>query len=175
MKINLEVEVGWISEDHTIDAVIENRIIDAITTQVKQDLDKSLKEAIKSKISDKVDEWIMEQLETFSDKQITVTDKWGDTIEHHESVKEMFKSKFDRFFDAEVDKKGKELKHCTYSNKKFTRIELLLDKLAETYLQRTTDNMEKEIKRYVDREVKEIMQKQIQDRVVEKVTKLMEK
>ena len=112
MKLNLEIEVEWLREDYTVDESIKKEVIASLANTIRHGLKDNLQRKVSSRVSVKVDEWIMEQLHLFCDRRIKITDKWGDTQEYHESVTDMFKAKFDEFFNASVDKDGKTLKAC---------------------------------------------------------------
>ena len=132
----------------------------------------SVKRKVSKRVSSKVDGWIMEQLHSFCDRRIEITDKWGDTKEHHESVIDMFKAKFDSFFNASVDEKGKTLTTCAYGKRK-TRIDHMLDKKAEEYLASITKDMDYRIKNAIDKATKAKIEEKIKKHVLDKVGDLV--
>ena len=166
MIINAQIEIDWI-EEGSIDAEVQRQIISGIIAELKKEVVGNLKETAMKQASEKVDEWIMVELCKFADRKITITDKWGDATEHHESLTEMFKAKFDEFFNASVDKDGKELKSCSYG-KRTTRVQHLLDTMAANYMEKITKDMDYRIKRAMD----EATKNSIQARITEHVTKI---
>lgn len=174
MKVNLEVEIDFIDEEYRLDDQIKHAVIDKIAGLANRDLTHSIKKHALRKIDERVDDWINEQLEKFCDRRIEITDKWGDTQEHHESVTEMFKAKFDEFFNASVDEKGKTEKSCSYGTRT-TRVEHMLDKKAKEYLKKITDGMERNISNAIDKHQRQQMEEKITKLVIEKVAKVMEK
>jgi hypothetical protein len=167
MIINVQVELNWIGEEHTVDEIVQEQIIKGIIYELKKEVVVDLKEKSMTQAAAKVDEWIMEELHKFADRKITITDKWGDATEHHESLTEMFKQKFDEFFNASVDKDGKALSGCSYGNNRTTRVQHMLNKMANEYYEKLVKDMKHEIERSVD----EARKKAIADSILTHVKK----
>lgn len=172
MKLNVEIEIDWLDEEYNLDDTIKQDIIASLTRTIKSGMKDNIKRKVNSRVSVKVDEWIMEQLHLFCDRRIEITDKWGDTKEHHESVTEMFKSKFDNFFNASVNKDGKSLKSCSYGDRT-TRIDHMLEKKAKEHLVLITKDMDYRIKKSIDKATKEKIEEKIKKHVLEKVGDLV--
>lgn len=173
MKLNLELDIDWIDEDQSIDDEVKQAIINGVTKSINRDVRHTVKKAALRRMYENVDTWINEKLEEFCDRRIQITDKWGDPQEHHESVTEMFKVKFDSFFNASVDKDGKELKSCSYGQRT-TRIDHMLNKKADEYLAKIFKEMDRSISSVVNRKLKEKTEEEIRERVIEQVTKVIE-
>jgi len=161
MKINIAVEIDYIDEEYNLDDSIKQEIINKVSSMFMKGVKDSVKRKINSRVSVLTDEWIMDQLYSFCDRQIKITDKWGDTQEHHESVTEMFKAKFDEFINASVDDSGKTLKSCAYGNTRTTRIDNMLNTKADEYLKKITDGMDRNISRALDK----VTQQKIEDKI----------
>lgn len=172
MLFKVEVELDWVEGDNSIDDEVRSQIVSEVARQVRTNINETTKKEIQSRVSDKVDEWILEQLSLFCDRQIRITDKWGDTQETHESVTEMFKSKFDEFFNASVDKDGKALSACAYGHRT-TRIDYLLNKMAQDYLKEVTDDMDNRVKRAINAETKAKIEEKIKKGILDKVGKFV--
>jgi len=166
MKIDIQIELDWI-EDGNVDEEVKHQIIGGIVSELKKEIVGDLKSTAMRQASEKVNEWIMEELKKFTDRRITITDKWGDATEHHESLSEMFKTKFDNFFNASVDKDGKDIVGCTYGNRT-TRVQFILNKMADEYMKGLTEKMRYDIERSVDQARK----KAIADQITEHVKKV---
>lgn len=161
MKVKLELDIEWIDEENNVDDEIKDQVVKSLVLSIKNEIHEDIKKQAHKLISDNVDAWILVQLNNFCDRQIGITDKWGDTTEHHESVTEMFKAKFDSFFNASVDDKGKEEKSCGYGSSRNTRIDYMLDEKAESYMQKLIGNMDRKISNSINRAQQEEMQKEI--------------
>ena len=170
MKVKLELEVDWIDEDYNLDDTVKQEVIASLVNGIRAALNEEIDKEVGKMVSIKLDEWIMEQLHLFCDRNINVTDKWGDTTEHHESVTDMFKAKFDSFFNATVDETGKTIQSCGYGNKRVTRIDHMLNKKAAEYLKKITDDMDYRIKKSIDKETKAAIEAKIKKHVLAKVT-----
>jgi len=172
MKLNIEIEIDYIDEEYNLDETIKEEIINKISSMFMQGVKDSVKRKINGRVSVLADEWIMEQLHSFCDRQIKITDQWGDTQEHHESVTEMFKAKFDEFFNASVDASGKTLKSCSYGHKRTTRIDHMLNQKADEYLKKIIDNMDRNISRAIDNATAQKIAEKIKKHALEKLEKL---
>jgi hypothetical protein len=174
MELNLKINVDWIDEDYNLDDTIREQIIDNLTSTIRSGIKDNIKRKVNQRVSVLVDEWIMAQLMSFCDRRISITDKWGDTTEHHESVTEMFKEKFDNFFNATVDKNGKTLTSCGYGSSRLTRIDHMLNVKADEYLANITKSMDSKIKAALNKSEQERIQKTIEKHVIAKVSSLAE-
>jgi len=175
MEFNIKVKIDWLEEGSgDLDAIIKQEMVHQILSKVKADVGLQVKSMVQTRASNLIDGWIMDQLNAFADRQIRLTDKWGDTIEHHESLTEMFKAKFDSFFDAAVDKDGKSTKGACGYGGKLSRIDYLLDKMAKDYLKNVTDDMERKINATLDREQQEVIKQKIIEHTAAQVAKITE-
>lgn len=174
MKFKIEIELDWVDDDRSIDEEVRSQIVAEIARQIRHNVDKKTTEEIQSRVSDKVDEWILERLNEFCDRRINITDKWGDTKEHHESVTEMFKAKFDEFFNASVDKDGKQSESCGWGSNRTTRIDYMLDQKAKAYLAKITNDMDYRIERAIDKEIKAKIEEKIKKGILDKVGQLVD-
>ncbi len=172
VKVKVEINLDWLDENYNIDEQMKERVILSITDTFKIAVNESINRKINKKVSVKVDKWIMDQLHNFCDRKIEITDKWGDTQEYHESVTEMFKSKFDDFFNATVNEKGETQTSCGYGSKRLTRIDLMLNQKAEEYLKKVTDNMDREIKRAITDAEKLAIKEKITKHVTEQLARI---
>lgn len=173
MKLNLEIEVDFIDEEYNLVDTVKQEIIASVANTVRHGLKENIRRQVSKRVSVNIDRWIMEQLHLFCDRQIKITDKWGDTTEHHESVSEMFKAKFDEFFNASIDKNGNTLKSCSYGGNRVTRIDQMLNQKAEEYLSKITKDMDSRISRAISDEQKKKIEEKIKKHVSETVSKLV--
>lgn len=175
MKFKIELEIDWIDEESNLDETVKQEIIAKISNSIKSGMKEEIKKTCLERISGQVDIWIVDQLNSFCDRRIAVTDKWGDAVEHHESVTEMFKSKFDEMFNASVDKNGKELAACTYGATRTTRIDYMLNQKAEEYLKQIISKMDRDITNSINKQQAANMAAEIQKRVIDKLAEVERK
>ena len=159
-------ELDWIPEDISIEEEIENRIVkEAASIAIKnfsENVIKKIEEKASASFAQKVDELCNNLLERFMDKEIMVTDNWGDVQAKYESVEELLKAKFDNFMTQKVDKNGKVDKGCHWgSDKPYTRIDYILDKQIQEHANRLTDQIAKEVNEKIELAKKKIHQKTI--------------
>jgi len=171
MKINVEINLDYISDSGDLDKHIQENIIERVSEVFKQSVNESVSRKIEHRISVLTDKWIMEQLHEFCDKEIRITDKWGDTVENHMSVKDMFKSKFDEFFNASVDDKGNTLKSCSYGTR-LKRVDKMLDDLANKHLKEVYSKMDRAISSFITSKMKEETEREIKEQVVEHLKRM---
>jgi len=152
MKIECEIE--WIDDKENIDGTIKNaiteKLIERVSKRMSGEMFKEIEKEASIKLAEKVDEVCVELLERFMDKEIIVTDKWGDVQDKHENVSELLKAKFDRFLTETVDKNGNQSNNCSYGNKIYTRLHYVLDKRIKEH----GDIITKDIVKEVDTKVK---------------------
>lgn len=170
MKFNIQVEIDWLEEDD-IDDTLKAEAVSQIISHVKGKVSKQVESIVYNQAKNLVNGWIMAELHKFADRPLRITDKWGDTVEHHESLTDMFKEKFDKFFDASVDKNGKEIDGCGYGGK-LTRVDYMLNEMAEKYLNDITNNMKRIIERTLNDKMKEKIRQQIVEHTASQVERL---
>ena len=140
MKIKTEIDIAWIDEEQSVDDAVRESLIGAVVTQIEGKLLDGIKKQATDRMLERVDQLIDQILHNFMDREVQVTDKWGDVIERFESVNELLKGKFDGYLTAQVDRNGKPTKGCAYESK--TRIEHEID----TRIQKAVTSFEERIR-----------------------------
>lgn len=117
MIVDCKVELDWI-EDGSIDDVVRQAIIDTaiekIGASISEKVDSMAVEILNTRVNSMIDDiW-----ENFMEKRVNITDKYGDPVESHESIKDMLKSRLDGFVNQRVDREGKPLPSgkCGYND-----------------------------------------------------------
>jgi len=130
MKMTVEVELNWLGEDGDIDAAIRDSIAEKCLERIPEKAKENLQKYVDSQFKHKIDGLINEVLSGFMDRNIVVTDQWGDEVSRYESVREMLKEKFNTFMSEKVDTNGKavDLKNCGYNSK--PRVEYMISKIV---------------------------------------------
>lgn len=170
MKFNIEVEIDWLEEGN-IDEELRSEVVSQLLSSVRGTVSKQVESMVYNQARNCIHGWIMEELHKFADRPLRITGKWGDTVENHDSLTDMFKQQFDAFFSAAVDKDGKLLNGCGYGPK-LSRIDYLLDKKASDYLKQITDKIDRDIKRTIDKATEASIKEKIIKHTSEQVAKL---
>ena len=127
--MKIECEIDWFDDDEsTIDDAVRDAIIQQTVTRLVKGKYDELEKQVSTKLATEIDELMLKLTERFMNREIVVTDNWGDVQEKHESVNELLKSKFDEFMTMSVDKKGAPTSSCSYGRAQpRTRVEHLID------------------------------------------------
>jgi uncharacterized protein YllA (UPF0747 family) len=168
MKVNCEFELDWIDEDETIDSEIEKRLVRAVIDKMPKSIMEGIEKKASDLMADKVDSTIDTILDRFMNREVMVTDRWGDVQEKYESVNELLKSKFDAFVSQQVDKNGTPTRGCSYG-KVYTRIEHLID----TRIQEKASKFTRDILVGVEAQLEKHMNEQIKKGTEEAFKKAM--
>lgn len=174
MKFKVEVGIDWLEEDTNIDELIKEEVVSQILMEVRRSSSGKLESLVYNQCKNLVSSWINEELHKFADKPIRLTDKWGDTTEHHESLSDMFKAQFDDFLNTPVDKEGKSVDGCSYGKKK-NRVDWLMQQKADEILSAVNKRIDSSLKYMVDKKVEQNIKDKIAEhtaRQVEKITNL---
>jgi len=150
MKIECEVE--WALEERVDDAV-KRAVIKELAGRIEERLYAKIEKETSNALAKMVDDLLMKLTERFMNKEVLVTDKWGDVQEKYESVNELLKAKFDGFLEAKVDRKGEPSKSCGYGSSydQITRVEYFINKQIDY----RKDGIIKELTRIVDDKIDE--------------------
>jgi macrodomain Ter protein organizer (MatP/YcbG family) len=157
MKVKCEFELDWVDDDQTIDSAIEERIAGAIADRMPENIFEKIEKQASNQMAERVDATIDIILDRFMNKEVMVTDRWGDIQEKYESVNELLKSKFDNFVSQKVDQNGHPVKGCSYG-KEYTRIDHLIDErirvATEAFVKKIMDGIQSQLKKHLNEEVR---------------------
>lgn len=157
MKFNLEIDIDWIDEDSNLNDQVKEEIISTIIGRVN----KSIENTVKPKIEEKIDGMIVEKIDglvssifaEFMDKEVNITDQYGDVITSHENVYAVIKSRFDTFMTQPVDSKGNS-DSSRYGNTT-TRLHFIIDKQLKDFADDFTTTAVKQVSAEIKEHVKE--------------------
>lgn len=163
MKLNLEIQIDWLDEDHTLDDVVKQEIIESIIGK----LDKKVYENIETKVNQVIDNTVVQRIneltekmfQDFTSRQITLSDKYGDTLKVYSSLTDLIKERFDNFMTEKVDDNGKTTKSSYGRTSR--RIDFIINKrlkdFADNFTKDAVSQVQKEIKLHVEQGLKEHM------------------
>jgi len=145
MKINVEFDLDWVSEDQSIDEAVQKKIINGIVGGMDDRIKKLIQKEADNRLVEKLDGVIDNLFSDFMTRNVVITDKWGDEVSRYESVNELLKEKFDTFLTEPVDSNGKALgkNECGYNEK--PRIEYLVSKNIDGQVEKICTKIEKDI------------------------------
>lgn len=144
MKISVDLNLDWIEEGGSVDETVKEMIIDKVVQDTRKNISDKIMEQATESIMVKVDALVEELWSDFMDKRVKITDKYGDPIEHHDSIKSMLKTKLDTFLDSKVTANGTPVKpgECGYNTR--PRIEWLLDSRIAEHTKGFVDKVQKD-------------------------------
>lgn len=166
MTVKCEISLDWI-EDGSIDEIIQDRIITetvaAVKISIQKQIDSMAVDILNTRVNAMLDQiWI-----DFIEKRVNLTDKYGDVVETHDSIKDMLKARLDNFINQRVDKDGKPFtgNSCGYNSK--PKIEWLLEDISKKH----TDNFIKQIQQDFELKLKQQFNAALKDKISESMLK----
>lgn len=128
MKVNVDFDLNWIGDEDTIDDAVSRKIISRVVDQVGEKIIEAIKKNVDEKMAEKIDSFLETVLEGFLDRNIIISDKWGNEAVRYENVNELLETKFDEYITVFVDSNGKTSKdrHCNINGT--PRVEYLVKK-----------------------------------------------
>lgn len=155
MKVS--VEIGYIDENG-----LDENLLKKVVCQIVGNMNDKVKEIIQNELdnqfSKQVDDYLQKILLDFTNRNIVITDRYGDEVQRYENAREMLKERFDNFISEEVDEKGKLIKRggskTCYAKRGNPRIENIMKKLIPS-----ASYIEKEVIASVKKEVDIIIKK----------------
>jgi hypothetical protein len=168
MKIKFSVDIDWINEDGRIDDLIKEEIVNRTADAIKADQEETIKREVSDRAVVRVDEFMEKTLTGFIDREIVLTDRYGDVLTRYENVIEMIKEKFDRFFDEEVDKYGKPVQGC-HHGKSYKRLHYLIDERVQAQAEHFTKNLIAEINKKIEVSLKEEVKNRLSASILDRI------
>ena len=171
MIIEMKIDVPFLDDNGKLDDLIKTEVVDRIVASIKDALNPVIRKEAVSRIHKLTDRWIMEQIEVFCDRQVNITDKWGDVTETHQSVNDLLKVKFDDYLNGAVDKDGNALKGCPTGTKN-TRFEFVLEQKARQHTDKLFVEINRSLGRILPMALKEKQTELIKNKVVEELVEI---
>lgn len=163
-KINISVELDWLSEEGGIDEGIQQEIINAITNRVSAGVIAEMTQKAQIIISEKVLSCVDEQVsgitEGLLNKRFNITDKYGDVKQKDVSVLDTLKQRLDNFLEESVDRDGKP---TNYNGTR--RIDYVISKNIDYSLKSKVDQAAKEVKVGLEKYIETTLKTQIGENV----------
>ena len=166
MIIECKVELDWI-EDESVDEMIQAKIVKEAVSQVGASITKKVDEMAIEILNTRVNAMIDDIWANFMEKRVNLTDKYGDTVESHDTIKDMLKSRLDDFINQQVDENGKPLVggRCGYNTMR--QIDWLIKKMIVDH----TGKFMQTVQRDFDMQLKETLNKALKDTITSSMLK----
>lgn len=140
MEFNVKINIDWIDEDSSIDDEIKKQIVQTVTAEVREATVSDVSKKVTDILESKVGELVTETYTKILNRQITITDKYGDVKAKYSGIKSMIKKRFDRWLTDKVDRNGNPSKGG-YGGDKYSRFDWYIEK----HLQPLSDKFTKEM------------------------------
>jgi hypothetical protein len=157
MKLNLEIELDWIDEEMNLDETVKQNVIDAVVNKVQKGIEekveKKINEAIDATVISKINEKTEALFDEFMNREICISDRYGDKIKVYPNMSDLIKERFDKFMEQTVDEKGN-----TYDGDygpKYKRIYFIIDKQLKDFSNKFTDEAVKTVSAEIKEHVKD--------------------
>ena len=165
-------EYGEVDFDSFISDAIINQIADKIISKYEscqmEIIESKITDALSkvdSKIQETIDKKVNEIAENLLNRNITIYDKWGDTIKENVNIMDMFKQKMDNFLSEKVDENGK----TDGYRRGQTRIDYLVNKNITYSMERKVN----EAAAQVSKKIEEYVNKTLKQQIGEEVSKVI--
>lgn len=142
--MRIECDVDWVDRDETIDEAVRNAVIERLVDKVSNEFYPEIEKQASARLAASINELLAKLTDRFMNKEIIVTDNWGDVQEKHANVNDLLKTKFDAFLTQKVDKNGNS-GSCSYGGAKYTRIDFFIDQRIKEHADRITKQIASEM------------------------------
>ncbi len=161
MKFNIEIELDYIDEEGSLDDSIKGSILKSVTgivmEKVSKQVDAKLDKIIIQAAEKKARQIVNQIAKNFTTKKFTKSDKWGETIEVNQTVKDILIREFDHFWNATVDKHGSRAEY----GEKMTRIEWTIEKHIEEHSKKFAEQITKD----TEQKIKDTMRENLSNSI----------
>lgn len=157
MKLNLEIQLDWIDEEMNLDETVRQNVIDSVVNKIQKNVEakveKEINATIDKTIVDKINQKTEELFNEFMNREITISDTYGDKLRCYENVNALIKERFDNFMTQTVDDKGNAY-DGNYGTK-YKRIYYIIDKQLKEFANKFTDDAVKTVSAEIKEHVKD--------------------
>lgn len=132
LTVECKVQIDWI-EDGSVDEIIQEMIVEEAVSKVSKSIQGQVDKMAVEILDQRVNAMIDDIWANFIEKRVNLTDKYGDVVESHNSIKDMLKARLDGFINQQVDSSGNPVPvgKCGYNTKR--RIDYMIDVVAKNH------------------------------------------
>ena len=149
MKINLEIELPYITEDGEIENDIQEQIVKGAINKMYQSLDAKIKPIIDKAAVDLVKQKVEEILTNFMEKPVVIST--GYKAENYASVLEMVEQKFTALYDMKFAQTGT----CNGQDPILKKMEDKIKYQLDSLVSNMNSKIEREAKNIAEKTIKE--------------------
>jgi hypothetical protein len=154
MKLKIEIDIDYLSDEGSIDEQVQNSIASKIVSEINQKSMDGLTEKAEAIINERANKLVQDVFDGIMEEKISITDQWGKVIQSFENTRDMIKSRFDKFMLERVDNNGR----VTDYGDQQTRMELIvkkqLEKIAKEWTQKAIKEVTEQIKTVLSDDLK---------------------
>jgi len=141
MKIKIEVDVEYLSDEGSIDDQVKDAIAAKIVDQINEGSISSLAATAEKMINDRAYTLVDDVFKRIMDEPIAITDNWGKVQKEYKNTETMIKDRFDKFMLERVDNEGRASSYGDHQ----TRMDLIIRKQLDKTAKEFTTNAVKEV------------------------------
>jgi triphosphoribosyl-dephospho-CoA synthetase len=153
MKFKIEVDIDYLSEDGSIDGQIQDLVAQKIVDQISEKSTNNLTRKAETLINDRATVLVDGVFSEIMNKEINITDNWGNVQKSYSNTAEMIKARFDKFLLENVDNEGRS---SSYGGQ--TRLDLIiskqLNKIATEFTQKAVKEVTEKIRSVLSDDLK---------------------
>jgi hypothetical protein len=170
-KFNITVELDWMDEEYNLDEDIRETIVNSVVNKVQDRLINQVETECNNKINDQlknievaVTDKLNGIMDAFFDEPRDVTDKYGDVIKKGVTVRDTLKKACDEFMNQPLDEYGKPAE-SSYRIKYNTRVDYIVAKSIDYNMEFAIKNAVSTVTDNLKKKITEEVKKQMGDKL----------
>ena len=170
-KFNITVELDWIDEEYNLDEEIREAIVDKVVNKVQDKLIQQVDTECSNRINDQmaniekaVSDKLNSIMDSFFDEPRDITDRYGDVIKKGVTVRDTLKKACDEFINQPLDQSGKPTT-SDWNVKYKTRIDYIVAKSINYDMERAINNAVSAVTDNLKKKITDEVKKQMGDKL----------
>lgn len=171
-KFNITVEFDWMDEEYNLDEDIRetiingvvNKVQDRLVNQVETECNNKINEQLKS-IETAVSDKLNGIMDSFFDEPRDITDKYGDVIQRGVTVRDRLKKACDEFMNQSLDENGKPVSSNSWGVKYKTRVDYIVAKSINHDMEWAIQRAVEDVTNNLKKRISEEVKKQMGDKL----------
>lgn len=140
MKLKIEVDIDYLSEDGSIDDHVKAQIANSIANKLSEESINNLSAQAERLINERAVTLVDSVFSDIMGEKIAITDNWGKVVKEYPDTRAMIKARFDNFMTERVDNEGRQTSYGDQS-----RLDLIIKKQLDKVATDFTKNAIKEV------------------------------
>ena len=170
-KFNIMVELDWIDEEYNLDEEIREAIVDKVVNKVQDKLIQQVDTECSNRINDQmaniekaVSDKLNSIMDSFFDEPRDITDRYGDVIKKGVTIRDTLKKACDEFINQPLDQSGKPTT-SDWNVKYKTRIDYIVAKSINYDMERAINNAVSSVTDNLKKKISDEVKKQMGDKL----------